>query len=362
MKTYAVSKICLTAMALVILTAAVQAGAYKYEQSYTKTIELKGEQRLVVGNKRGDIVVIGEEGRTGIELIVTEYVRAECEDSARKIAEKMSVRIKSKNGDLIIVAVFPDTDGDKKSIIAMLLQRDPRSHIDIKILIPQHLALKLKASSGDVVATGISNAVKAATASGDIKLVKIGGDVEVGVSSGDIIVEELKGDANIDSASGDVFAREITGTVVARTASGDIEMRDLSGDLRVTTASGETLVEGVGSVEYKGSGGDAEFSGVRGCVSAAVASGDLHFELEPDGDHDYVLRTSSGQIDLRFAKRLPGGFVLKANTTNGDIDVSLPIQISKVGRHLITGVVREGKNIVKLETVSGDITIVEDEE
>ncbi len=362
MKAHAVSKACITVLALMIFAAAAETATYKYEESYTKTIELKGEQRLMVGNKRGDIVVIGEEGRTGIELIVTEYVRAECEDSAKKIAEEMSVKIKSKDGDLIIVAVFPDSDGDKKSIISVLLQRDPRSHMDIKVLVPQHLALKLKASSGDIAASGISSAVKAATASGDIKLERIEGNAEIGASSGDIIVEELDGDVIIDSASGDVFAKEITGTVVAKTASGDIELRDLGGDLNVITASGETLVKGVGSVEYKGSSGDARFSGVRGCVNAAAASGDLHLHLKPDGDHDYVLRTSSGQIDLRFEKQMPGGFVLKANTTNGDIDVSLPIQISKIGRHLITGVVREGKNVVKLETVSGDITVVENGE
>ena len=221
MKTHAVSKICLTAMALVIFTTAAHTGAYKYEESYTKTIELKGEKRLIIGNKRGDIVVIGEEGRTGIELIVTEYVRAECEDSAAKIAEEMSVKVKSKDGDLIIIAVFPDTEGDKKSFISVLLQRNPRSHMDIKVKVPQQLALKLKASSGDVVATGISNTVKAATASGDIKLVKIGGDAVVGASSGDITVEELDGDLNIDSASGDVFAEDIGGMVAAKTASGD---------------------------------------------------------------------------------------------------------------------------------------------
>lgn len=362
MKAYAVPKICLTVMALVIFSTSAHTGAYKHEETHKKTIELKGEERLVVGNKRGDIVIVGEEGRTDIELIVTEYVRAECEDSAKKIAEEMTVKVKSKDGDLIIVAVFPDTDGDKKSIISVLLQRDPRSRMDIKILAPRHLALKLQASSGDIIATGIEKAVDVATASGDIELAEIGGDAEVGASSGDIVVKDLDGDLILDSASGDVFAENIAGTVVAKTASGDIELRNLSGDLNIITASGETVVKGVGSVEYKGSGGDAEFTSVRGCVDAASASGDLYFYLEPDGEHDYVLRTSSGQIDIRFMKQMPGGFVLKANTTNGDIDVSLPINISKVGRHLITGVVREGKNVVKLETVSGDITIVEDEE
>ena len=362
MKAHAVAKTSLTLMTLVIFSATVNAGAHKYEETYKQTIELKGEERIVVGNKRGDIMVIGEEGRTDVELIVTEYVRAESEEVAKKIADEMSVKVTSKDGDLIILAVFSDADGDKKSIISVLLQRDPRSHMDIKILAPRDLALKLKASSGDILARGISNEVEAATASGDISMTEIGGDAELSASSGDITVEGLDGDLELDSASGDVLVAGIAGKVVAKTASGDIEMRELQGDLHVVTASGETVVKGVESVEYKGSGGDARFSGVRGCVSAVSASGDLSFHLEPDGDHDYVLRTSSGRIDARFAKRMAGGFVLKANTTNGDIDVSLPIQISKVGRHLITGVVREGKNVVKLETVSGDITIVEDEE
>jgi hypothetical protein len=362
MKTHAVLTICVAVVTLSIFATAAQTGAYKYEETYTRTIELENEVRLVIGNKRGDIIVIGEEGRTELELIVTEYVRAESEKIARQIAEEMSVSISRKDGDCIIIAIFPDTDGDKKSIVSVLLQRDPKSHMDIKVMAPPHLALKLKASSGDVTAENISNTVHASTASGDIVLKRIEGDSEVSASSGNIVIEEHKGDVKIDSASGDVTASEIEGDVHVKTASGDIELEELTGNLNIISASGETLVNGAGNIEYKGSSGDAKFYGVRGCVEASAASGDLSLQVAPEGGHDYVLRASSGHIELRFLKRMPGGFVLKANTTNGDIEVNLPIQISKVGRHLITGIVREGKNVVKLETVSGSITIIENEE
>ena len=88
----------------------------------------------------------------------------------------------------------------------------------------------------------------------------------------------------------------------------------------------------------------------------------MEFYLEPDGDSDYNVRTSSGEIELRFVRKTPGGYVLKANTTSGDISVDLPIEIKKVGRHYIAGVVRKGKSVVLLETVTGDIGIIEDEE
>ena len=86
------------------------------------------------------------------------------------------------------------------------------------------------------------------------------------------------------------------------------------------------------------------------------------FHLEPSGDNDYNVRTSSGEIELLFIEKVPGGYVLNANTTNGDISVNLAIKITKVGRHYITGVVRDGESVVTLETVSGDITVAEEEE
>lgn len=352
----------LVAVIVSAFVASAYAVSYKYEETYKRKVDLKGEKSLVIGNKRGNIKVVGEEGRTVIELVVTEYARAENEEEAKKIADEMDVEIERKGKELVITALYPEAQDVRKSIISVLLQRDSRARMDFMVLVPKNMLLSAKASSGDIVINDIDADAVISAASGDIDVERVGGDIEIGLSSGNIRVREITGSTNLNTSSGDITAEDIGGDVEVRTSSGDVELKEVGGDLMFITASGDLSVKGVGRVEYKGAGGDAKLYGVRGSVDAAAASGDLSFHLAPEGDFSYTVRTSSGEIELRFAKQMPGGFQLKANTTNGDISIDLPIKISKVGRHMISGVVRDGKSVVSLETVSGDITISEDEE
>jgi len=353
---------CIAALAAVFAVSGSPSAAERFEETGRKTITLGGEEALYVGNKRGDIILIGEKGRTDIEIAFTKSVRAESEAEAKKIAGMMNVVFKRKNGELIIAVEYPEAESAKKSLLSILLQRDPRFGMDLEIFVPSRMIMNAKASSGDISVSDAERGVNLSAASGDVVVERIGGDIEIGVSSGDVSISDAAGNVKVNSASGDISGDDIAGDVEVHTSNGDIDLDGIGGDLKIASSAGDITVEGVGSVEYKGSAGDAEFYGVRGSVQAGAASGDMTFHLEPNGDYDYNVRTSSGGIELRFVEKSPGGFVLKANTTNGDISINLPIKINKVGRHYISGVVRDGKSVVLLETVSGDIDVSEDEE
>ncbi len=353
---------CIALLAVTLVAADAQTATRKYEETGSKIIKREGEEVLFVGNKRGDIIIIGEEGRTDIEIIFTKKVRAENEAEAKKIAAGMDVVYKRKNGELIIAAEYPEAETVKKSILSILLQRDARFGMDFKIMVPDDMILMAKTSSGDIVVSDGVKDIGLSAASGDIAAERIGGNAEISVSSGDIEVRNVAGNVKANSASGDIIVMEVAGNLEVRTSNGDADLRGIGGDLLITTSAGDITVKGVGSVKYKGAAGDAEFYGVRGSVSAGAASGNMIFHLEPSSDSDYNVRTSSGEIVIRFVEKVPGGYVLKANTTNGDISVNLPIKITKVGRHYIAGVVRDGESVVALETVSGDIAVTENEE
>jgi DUF4097 and DUF4098 domain-containing protein YvlB len=362
MFTRSVVAICIVGLAVISMAGDVQPATKKFEETGKKVVALEGEQVLYVGNKRGDIILIGEEGRSEIEIVFTKKVRAENEAEAKKIAGGMDIVFKRKNGELIIVAEYPEADNARKSILSIILQRDPRFSMDFKIMVPSNMIMKAKTSSGDIAVFDAGRDIGLSAASGDVVVERIGGYIEIGVSSGDIEIKDAAGCVKVNSASGDISAEEVAGDMEVRTSNGDVDLDGIEGDLVIATSSGDVTVKGVGGVKYKGSGGEAKFYGVRGPVSAGAASGDMIFHLEPRGNNDYNVRTSSGEIDLRFIEKIPGGYVLKASTTNGDISVNLPIKITKVGRHYIAGVVRDGESVVTLETVSGDITVAEDEE
>lgn len=339
-----------------------QPATKKYEETDRKTVAREGEEVLIVGNKRGDIILVCKEGISEIEVVFIKRVRAENEAEAKKIASGMDVLFKRKDGELVIFAEYPEAENARKSILSILLQRDHRFSMDFEITVPADMIVRAKTSSGDIAIMDAGRAVSLSAASGDVAAERLGGDIEIGVSSGDINIKDVAGCAKINSASGDISVEDVAGDVEIRTSTGDVDLDGIDGDLMIAASASDITVKSVGSVKYKGSSGNARFYGVRGPVHAGAASGDMAFYLEPKGYNDYSVRTSSGEIELHFIEKMPGGYVLKANTTNGDISVNLPIKIKKVGRHYITGVVREGASVVTLETVSGDITVTEDEE
>ena len=175
-------------------------------------------------------------------------------------------------------------------------------------------------------------------------------------------VSGVTGNAFLSSASGNIEAHHVSGDAVVGSASGDIKLSEIGGDLTATSTSGDVTVNGVRGVVFSGTSGSAQFTGVRGRVAASTASGDVEVTASPTSAADYEIRTSSGQIELRFDNAVKGGFALKAQTTTGDISVTLPIKVTKVTRHYLAGVVREGRSVVVLETASGDITVSEPEE
>lgn len=344
---------------LLLVLWATGARAYERDETLQKTISPQGAARIVVANSRGDVKVIGEKGRRDILCEYTKRIRGRDQDEADRLFNLMDVDMVREGNDLKISARYPNRSNADRNILGFLMQYYAGLSVDLNILVPSGLDVKIVTSSGDVQLASVLGAAEITSASGDVEATLIGGDLKIDVSSGDMTVSGVTGKALLSGASGDIEAHKIKGSVRVQAASGDVVLSGIGGDLTAATASGDISVEGVRGVVFSGTSGSARFVGVRGGVTAAVASGDIEIGASPESGVKYEIRTSSGQIELRFEVAPKGGFALKAQTTSGDISMSLPIEVKKVSRHNITGVVREGKSIVVLETASGDITVSE---
>jgi DUF4097 and DUF4098 domain-containing protein YvlB len=333
-----------------------------YEETIRKEISMEDARQIVIKSKSGDIIVVGEVGRTEVLLKVLKRVKAEDREEAERLAEMMNVEVSRADGEIKIETKYPKQKELRKSIFSYILQRGPRMDMEIHCTVPASLELDVKTASGEVTISKMAAPVEVASASGDVDIAEIEGPVTVGVASGDIEARDIKSNVSLNSSSGDIVAKRVVGDAMVETSSGDINISEITGDLDLNTASGDATIDGVGSVSYRGVSGTGRFLEVRGGVSATAASGDLSFQLMPENDFDYSVRTSSGDIKLRFLKKMVGGFILKAGTTSGDMSANLAITISKVGRNHIAGIVRDGRAKVVLETASGDIVITEPEE
>ncbi len=348
--------------AILFAAAAVEGANYRHEETVSKSISVEDARRLVIESLSGDISVTGEEGRETIELKIVKIIRADDEETARKIAESMGVVVTRPEDMIKIETRYPKKGKVRKSIFSFFIERGQSMSISLTLTVPAGLSIETASASGDVEIDRVLADVEASSASGDLVIRDIGGDLTAAVASGDIEVDEVGGTVKLSSASGDIVVRNVGGDAEISVATGDVELTSIGGSLDLNTYTGDSVVDGVGAVRYEGISGSARFVDVRGAVEASTASGDLNFRVTPENLSDYSITASSGNIVLRFLQIMEDGYILKAATTSGEISARLPITVTKVDRNRIAGIVRDGRAKVFLETASGNITIEEPEE
>ncbi len=348
--------------AILFAAAVVEGASYRHEETISKSISVEDARRLVIESLSGDITVTGEEGRKTIELKIVKTVRADNEETARKIAESIGVVVTRPEDMIRIETRYPRKGKVKRSIFSFFIERGQSTSISLTLTVPAGLSIETASASGDVEIGRILADVEASSASGDIVIRDIGGDLTAAVASGDIEVDKVGGTVNLSSAAGDIVVRNVGGDVEISVATGDVELTSIGGSLDLNTYTGDSVVDGVGAVRYEGISGSARFVDVRGAVEASAASGDLNFRVTPENLFDYSITASSGNIVLRFLQIMEDGYILKAATTCGEISARLPITVTKVDRNRIAGIVRDGRAKVFLETASGNITVEEPEE
>ena len=109
---------------------------------------------------------------------------------------------------------------------------DWNSSVDIKVQIPEALALMIDDGSGPISVDAAMSELLIDDGSGPIKIMRAG-DTEIDDGSGSIKVEGIVGDIYIDDGSGDIVVRGVTGSVIIDDGSGGINVVDVSEDLTI---------------------------------------------------------------------------------------------------------------------------------
>lgn len=349
----------MAAAVTVIASASVALAAYSHVDTSTENVPVDGAVEVVIMGVNGNITVTGEEGRDEIFLKTIKKITASDEEEAREISSSMSVEV-TRSGDIIkLESVYPKDYRVKRNIFSMIINKNPRMIMEMVIAVPQELGVTVTTATGEVSVYGSNAPVKISSSSGKVEARDIAGELDVALTSGRINASDINGPANLHVTSGKIFARNIEGDVSAGATAGKMELTELKGKLICAIEYGEVIVEGVGGVEFRGIGCDADFVDVSGAIDATSASGNMNFRVVPVKAADYRMISSSGNITLRFLEIMEEGYTLIAGTTSGDISANLPINISNVGRNRIAGRVRAGKAKIFIETASGDISITE---
>ncbi|MBT8046862.1 MAG: DUF4097 family beta strand repeat protein [Xanthomonadales bacterium] len=245
-------------LSLLLLPVSVQAWECEHSKSIDLTLDLSGSEELLIQAAAGDLNVRGvaDSDRAVIKGKV-------CTSEEKWLADSV---VETREGTRAeITVVLPDL-GSNWSLMGQKY-----AYLDLELEVPDHLALDIRDSSGDVEISGVG-ALTIKDSSGDIDIEDSAGPVNVNDSSGDIELVGIRQDVTIESdSSGDIRGRDIGGTVrVLRDSSGDIDFRDVgasfiverdsSGDISANRVGGDFKVmrDGSGEIDARNVEGAVE--------------------------------------------------------------------------------------------------------
>lgn len=157
--------------------------------------------------------------------------------------------------------------------------------VDYDIEAPAGVKVSGELRSGDMGLTGVG-ATDVTVTSGNIMISKATGAVRAKATSGDIDVVDAAAAVTIESTSGDVRAMNATGPVIARATSGDVDVklsapasvtaRASSGDVNVIVPPGSYLVKGAPTLE-----GLVADPASKNVIEVSASSGDAFVTAQP---------------------------------------------------------------------------------
>ena len=236
--------------------------------------------------------------------------------------------------------LFSGRRGDKDEIVQAVLDNPP-IELDnglLRIGRFDDRGLGKRVSISYVITIPAGTETVASSGSGSISVVDIAAPVEVSAGSGSIRLENIGGAVEASTGSGTIRADGVAGAFDGSTGSGGIKMSQTApGDVKVSTGSGSS-----------------ELTGVVGAVRANAGSGRIVVEGNMEGDWD--LETGSGSI--RVTLPADAAFDLEAESNSGGIDIDHPLTVQgKVSERHITGNVRGGGPLLKIDTGSGGVSV-----
>ncbi len=328
-------------------------GRRTYQEESQKAFPSAAIHEIRVENARGRIELLADPG-SQVTVIARKVARGRSLADARSLAASTSVEVARLEGRLDIKVVYPVVT-QTWSFWSDWDRRPRRVEVRLRILVPGKTGVEARVASGDIVSRGLAGRQHLMATSGDLHVDQASGRVEIRTTSGDLLAREIEGESVIQTVSGDVRVSALKGTSSIHTTSGDIRLSDASGFVDLSTVSGDATVRGAGGgLHFSTTSGDLIARQVSGECQVSASSGDADVHLA-DKLQGADLSTASGDVMVRLGPEVGGDLELR--TGSGTIDVSCPVSIKSVSRHLVSGRVPGGNAPIRVRTSSGEVSV-----
>jgi hypothetical protein len=259
------------------------------ESEETFTLPRPAGGKIKIENANGKTSIVGED-RGDVEVRVVKTARAESDDAARKLLERIRVEVKDEGEILQLEVEVPK-------------RWNRHGSASLELRVPRDLRVGVFSSNGSVSVEGLR------------------GDVIGRSSNGSICIDDVRGDVDVQTSNGKVCCTCTCGRLFARSSNRKIEIGEHEGSVDAMTSNG--LIHA--SLESLGPDG----------LILSTSNGRIVVELPEKVDADVDLRVdngvirnhrglegASGERTGRLRGRLGrGGVPIRLRTSNGSISL-----------------------------------------
>lgn len=253
----------------IVLAGALCSSAAMADYKEVRTLTLKKAlvDSFTIDVGAGDLEITSQKGIDEITVVAKIVVGGYSDSYGKRFVEsnvKLDLTTQGSTGHLV-----SDIDNDSSGWFSRLVSGGGHAYVDLEIIVPEGVSLKINDSSGDVLLQNLVQNVSLDDSSGDVTIKNHVGSLKVDDSSGDLHIVSVRGSVRIDDSSGDTTVREVTGDVWIDDGSGDIRFEEIdgsvdvsddgSGDIRISRVSGNVHLGDTGS-------GDVHLASVSGVI------------------------------------------------------------------------------------------------
>jgi hypothetical protein len=280
----------------------------------SRFFRVRGAPRITVNTVSGGVEVYENEALDGVQVDLFVNRSFSLWSGARNL-ENYRI-ILQQRGDQIIASVE-----DKRS--GRNYKADAGIEFNFVIQTPAKASVEIQSMAGDISVQGISGKHFIRNHTGDINLWKVGGETRVASTAGDVGVSDNDGILFMKTVTGNVFVEKSSGEIRLKSVEGNVEVHEIKGTLVTSTVTGNIF---------------SQFTEVTKGI---------------------FMESISGNIDLI----IPGGkgYQITAEAMAFDFDeLNFSSSESDVEFRNASLTIRDGEIPVNLASVSGKITVKED--
>lgn len=331
----------------------------KHESDQTVSHLCPEGSTVTIDNPRGDISISGTSDDGQIHIAVHKQIYTRTDSDADNKAQKLSPKVDASGNSLTVM--MPSIEG---------------ARADMTITLPGTTTLAINANRGDVEVSSIKADVSVTANHGDVDLRAIHGAVSGHINNGDssISVRSLTGRIAIEGRGKDLTLSDMSGPVsMSGEFFGTTHLEHIRGPIRFHTSRTDLQLSRLeGEIEISP---NADLSGdqIAGPVILNTRNRNLTLERVTG---DLAVTNRNGSVDLTVAPPIgnlsvdnrygsvnvtipsEAGFVVQAETTNGDIENEFSLPSGGAENHpSISGMVNHGGPLVRITTSQGDVSL-----